>query len=88
MGSLDEAWVVQTPYLADLDPLDETPRHLLLTLPDPNGKDPSALCLRGLTEWLSHWSTVILDIAPDHAISITCTGCYKSPLCLQLGHLS
>ena len=39
---------VLTSYPADLDPLDEAPRHLSLTLPDLNAKDPSAWCLRGL----------------------------------------
>ena len=40
--------VIQTPYPADLDPLDEAPQHVSLTLLDPNAKDPSAWCLRGL----------------------------------------
>ena len=37
-----------TPYPADLDPLDGTPRHLSHNLLDPNAKDPSAWSLRGL----------------------------------------
>ncbi len=41
-------WVIQTRHPADLDPLDGSPSHLLLNLPDPNAKDPSAWCLRGL----------------------------------------
>ena len=39
---------VLTRYPADLDPFDEAPRYLSLTLLDPNAKDPSAWCLRGL----------------------------------------
>jgi hypothetical protein len=35
-------WVIQTPYPADLDPLDEALMHLSLTLLDLNAKDPSA----------------------------------------------
>jgi len=60
--------VVQTPYLADLDPLDETPRHLLLTLPDPNGKDPSALCLRGLSGWFMGVGTLD-EVYSDNLLS-------------------
>jgi len=48
MGRENGVWVIQTPYPADLDPLDGTPRHLSLTLSDLNAKDPSAWCLRGL----------------------------------------
>jgi hypothetical protein len=38
----------QTPYPADLDPLDGTPQHVFKNLLDPDAKDPSAWCLRGL----------------------------------------
>tara|TARA_B100000686_G_C16669971_1_gene905863 strand:+ start:1012 stop:1269 length:258 start_codon:yes stop_codon:yes gene_type:complete len=41
-------WVIQTCYLADLDPLDESLRHFLSTLPDPNAKDPSAWSPKGV----------------------------------------
>ena len=44
----DPPVVIQTPYPADLDPLDATPQHVSLTLLDLNAKDPSAWCLRGL----------------------------------------
>ena len=44
----DPPVVVQTRYHTDLDPLDRALRHLLLTLLNPNAKDPSAWCLRGL----------------------------------------
>jgi len=42
MGRENGVWVVQTPYPADLDPLDTSLRYLLLTLLDLNAKDPSA----------------------------------------------
>jgi len=37
----DPPVVIQTQYLADLDPLDTSPMYLSLTLLDPNAKDPS-----------------------------------------------
>ena len=46
----DPPVVIQTPYPADLDPLDRTPDYLFWNLLDLNAKDPSAWCLRGLIE--------------------------------------
>ena len=42
MGRENGVWVVLHSDLADLDPLDGTPRHLSQTLSDPSAKDPSA----------------------------------------------
>jgi hypothetical protein len=33
MGRENGEWVIQTPYPADLDPLDTTPEHVSLNLP-------------------------------------------------------
>jgi hypothetical protein len=38
----DPPEVIQTRYLADLDPLHRTPQHVLKNLLDLNAKDPSA----------------------------------------------
>ena len=40
--------VHQTPYPADLDPLDEVPRHLSQTLSDLNAKEPDSGGKQGL----------------------------------------
>jgi hypothetical protein len=48
----DPPVVIQNPYPADLDPLNEQRKHLLLTLPNLNVKDPSVWCLRGLYGWV------------------------------------
>jgi hypothetical protein len=33
MGRENGVWVIQTPYTADLDPLDGSPQHVSLNLP-------------------------------------------------------
>jgi hypothetical protein len=47
----DPPVVIQTHYPADLDPLDILPRHLSLTLLDPNAKPPSMVNERSV--WVS-----------------------------------
>jgi len=42
MGRENVVWVIQTPYPANLDPLDEALRHLRQTLLDLSAKDLSA----------------------------------------------
>ena len=49
----DPPVVIQTPYPADLDPLDTSPRHLSLTILDLNAKDPLSMVTER-SVWVSY----------------------------------